>query len=54
MVERALVTSFKLLPGNVEEPFRRLLEIPFGPDPGCFSRVLELSDLESSRALRIR
>ena len=28
--------------------------MPLGAAPGCFSRVLELSDLVSSKALRIR
>ena len=53
-VDWALVTSFRVLPGSVVDPFRRTLTIPVGPDPVPFSRVLELSDFESSSIWRTR
>ena len=50
----ALVTSFRLLPANVDIPFRRPFEILVPALMGCLSLVLDASDLESSQVLRIR
>ena len=50
----ALVTSFKLLPTNVDVPFRRPFEMPVPVWIGCLSLVLDPSDLESSKTLRSR
>ena len=48
------MTSFRLLPANVDIPFRRPFEILVPALMGCLSLVLDASDLESSKVLRIR
>lgn len=48
------MTSLRLLPANVDVPFRRPFEMPVPVLTNCLSLVLEASDLESSKAVRIR